>query len=47
MFPFIAVVLRSTLARSGSTWKVLSIGQMELFDILTVCKQMIYVKSNF
>ena len=26
--------------------KVLSMGQIELFDILTVCKQMTYAKLN-
>ena len=32
-YAFFAIAPRSTLARSGSTWKVLSMGQIELFDI--------------
>ena len=27
--------------------RILSMGQIELFDILTVCKQMTYAKLNF
>ena len=50
-YPFIAIAPRSTLARSGSTWRVLSMGQIELnhayFTILIfVFKLRIYAKLN-
>ena len=41
-YPFIAIVPRSTLARSGSTWKDPVL--IKLFDILTECKQTIHAK---
>ena len=36
--PFIAITPGATLIRSGSTWSVTSMGQIEPVDYLTVCK---------
>ena len=36
-YPFIAITPKPTLVLSGSTYRALFIGKIELFDILTVC----------
>ena len=39
----IAITSWSTRTRSGTTVKIISMGQIELFDIQAVSKQMTYV----
>ena len=44
--PSLPLILRPFWPPVIAPDEVLSMGQIEQFDILTVCKQMIYVKSN-
>ena len=45
-YAFIAIAPWSTLSRVVAPDRVLSMGQIELFDIQTVSKQMTYLKSS-
>ena len=44
---FIAITRISTLIQKRSSSEVLSMGQMELFNHLTVCIQMTDIKMNY